>query len=65
MIFAVKHGSIDKMLEIDFIESLLIVKQKDSLIKKYHLKMITRVINAFKYDEFIIEFKDEAKSMVC
>jgi len=51
------------MLEIDFIDSLLIVYAKDKLIKKYHFKMIKRILLSNIYDEFFIEFWDEKQSM--
>lgn len=65
MIFAIKNEGKSKMLELDFIESLLIVKTKDKLVKKHHLKMVKRIIPSFKYDEFLIEFRDEHKGMIC
>ena len=65
MIFAVKHDGSEKMIELNFIESHIIVWKKDALVKKYHLKMIDRVIGSFNYDEIIIEFKDESSSMIC
>lgn len=51
------------MLEIDFIDSLLIVYSKDKIQKKHHFKMIKRILLSNIYDEFFIEFRDEKTSM--
>lgn len=65
MIFVVRHDGVEKMIELNFIESHIIVWKKDQLMKKYHLKMIDRVRGSYNYDEVIIEFKDEGRSMIC
>lgn len=65
MIFAIKHGGKNKMLEIDFIDSLLIVFSKDKILKRYHFKMIKRILPSDIYDEYFIEFRDEKVSMQC
>ena len=64
MIFAINESGHSRLLEIDFIDSMLYVKNKDVLLKKVHLR-VTKCINAFRYDEFLIEFRDDPKPLLC
>jgi hypothetical protein len=44
------------MIELDFVEDVLMDRQKDHEVRSYHISMVEKVIKGFKYDEFIIEF---------
>ena len=43
------------MIELDFVEDVLMDRQKDHEVRSYHISMVEKVIKGFKYDEFIIE----------
>lgn len=45
-----------RMIELDFVEDVLMDRQKDHEVRSYHISMVEKVIKGFKYDEFIIEF---------
>ena len=45
-----------RMIELNFVEDVLMDRQKDHEVRSYHISMVEKVIKGYKYDEFIIEF---------
>ena len=45
-----------RMIELNFVEDVLMDRMKDHECRSYHISMVEKVIKGFKYDEFVIEF---------
>ena len=52
-----------RMIEIDFVDDILNDRLKDHQCTSHHISMVEKVIKGFRYDEFTIEFQNEAKPM--
>lgn len=50
-----------RMIELNFVEDVLIDRLKDHHQASYHISMVEKVIKGFKYDEFTIEFQNDEK----
>ena len=50
-----------RMIELNFIDDTINVRQKDHTCRSYHISMVQKIIKGFKYDEFIIEFQNDTK----
>ena len=48
-----------RMIELNFVEDVLMDRMKDHECRSYHISMVEKVIKGFKYDEFIIEFQND------
>ena len=48
------------MLELNFVENVMLDRFKDHISRSYHLYMIKRVVKGFKYDELFIEFNNDS-----
>ena len=48
-----------RMIELNFVENVLIDKYKDHIQRSYHFAMINKVMKGFQYDEFFIEFNND------
>ena len=51
------------MIELNFVEDVLMDRIKDHEVRQYHISMVEKVIKGFKYDEFIIEFQNDDKPL--
>ena len=49
------------MIELNFVEDVLMDRLKDHHCRSYHISMVEKVIKGFKYDEFVIEFQNDDK----
>jgi hypothetical protein len=47
------------MLELNFVENVMMDRFKDHISRSYHFSMIKRVVKGFKYDELFIEFNND------
>ena len=47
------------MLELNFVENVMLDRFKDHISRSYHFSMIKRVVKGFKYDELFIEFNND------
>jgi hypothetical protein len=47
------------MIELNFVDDVLVDRNKDHEVRSYHISMVEKVIKGFKYDEFIIEFQND------
>lgn len=57
------EASKGRMIELNFVEDVLIDRRKDHDVNSYHISMVEKVIKGFKYDEFIIEFQNDDKPL--
>ena len=58
-IFIVRDKDEQRMLELNFVEDILLDSYKDHCKRSYHFSMIKRVNKGFNKDEFILEFHQE------
>ena len=47
------------MLELNFVENVMVDKYKDHIQRSYHFSMIKKVVRGYKYDEFFLEFTND------
>ena len=48
------------MLELNFVENVMLDRFKDHISRSYHFSMIKRVTKGFRYDELNIEFNNDS-----
>ena len=48
-----------RMLELNFVEDVMLDRFKDHISRSYHFSMIKRVVKGFKYDKLFIEFNND------
>ena len=53
------------MLELNFVENVMMDRFKDHISRSYHFSMIKRVVKGFKYDELFIEFNNDKPLTYC
>ena len=51
------------MIELNFVEDVLMDRCKDHEVRSYHISMVEKVVKGYKYDEFIIEFQNDEKPL--
>lgn len=56
MIFTVLEKNEQRMIELNFVEDVLLDKYKDHVVRSYHFSAIKRVTGGLQPDEFFIEF---------
>ena len=62
LIFIVKQRNEQRIIELDFVEDILIDRYKDHCQRSYHFSMIKRVNKTTDEDGFIVEFNNETFS---
>lgn len=65
MTFSVMQGEDQRMLELNFVENVMMDRFKDHISRSYHFSMIKRVVKGFKYDELFIEFNNDRPITYC
>jgi hypothetical protein len=65
MMFSVMQGNDQRMLELNFVENVMMDRFKDHISRSYHFSMIKRVVKGFKYDELFIEFNNDRPITYC
>ena len=58
-IFIVKYKDEQRMLELNFVEDIILDNYKDHCRRSYHFSMIKRVNKGIKAHEILIEFNQE------
>jgi hypothetical protein len=48
-----------RMLELNFVENVMMDRFKDHISRSYHFSMIKRVVKGFRYDELFVEFNND------
>lgn len=59
MIFIVSQGDEQRILELDFVEDILLDHYKDHCQRSYHFSAIKRVYKSYNEDGFTVEFNNE------
>ena len=60
LIFTVRENNEQRILELDFVEDILLDRYKDHCVRSYHFSAIKRVNKTVEEDGFIIELSNES-----
>ena len=48
-----------KIIELNFVENVLLYRFKDHFVRSFHFSMINKVVRGYKYDQFFLEFNND------
>ncbi len=60
LIFTVREADEQRILELDFVEDILMDRYKDHCVRSYHFSAIKRVNKTVEDEGFIIELSNES-----